>query len=360
MRGARFFAFLLPMRILQLVAIGGRGGTGASVVTLTRVLVQEGHRVWVVCFPKSQVRRALQGTEGVELITDLNMSPGISPIKSAKDIIKLARLIKREKIEVIHAHSSPDARLATAMKLLFPRITFIRSRHVPLPVKDRIQAHLSDAAVASSFCVKRRLGVRFAEKARVIYDAYVEGAAAKKGSQHPRVINISRFARVKGLHLFVEALCELRKRVAFRAKIVGRTTDKSVKEKMELLKKRFNMHELELCGFTSSREELYQKGSIICLTSVSSEGSSRVAIEASHFGIPVVAHNLCSIGEMVRDKKTGFTTNVGNYREMAARVLTLMTTPKLYKRLSVNSKGLSTRFSKERLLSSYAGVLTRH
>ena len=337
-----------------MVAIKGRGGTGASVVTLSKALADAGHDVWVVCFRHSRVREELKDYPHVRLIDDVPMVTGFSPLKFFQGLLRLALLVKKGGIDVVHAHSSPDARLATALKVLFPHLIFVRTRHVPLPINNRLQCVLVDAISCTSFCVKRRLGFACAEDARVIYDAFSKKEKIeKRPSGIPTVVNISRYNPVKGLQFFLKAVKEIEKRLNVKSKVVGRKNRIDYYRYIEELAGKLGLTGLGLEDFVEDVASVYASSDVLCLTSLGSEGSCRVGIEAAHYGIPVVAHNVCSIPEIVLDGKTGFIVETGSYTQMADKVVGIVLYPRLRKRLAVNGLRQRGRFSVKGLVEAY-------
>ncbi len=337
------------MNILQLAAVRGRGGTGASVATLSLALKKAGHKVWMACYSKSSTRKRLEGT-GVEVLTDIKMSSSFNPIKMAWDLVKITRLVKKQNIDVIHAHSSPDGRLALLVKLINPGIIFIRSRHIPLPIKDKLQSRFVDVALASSFAVKGKMNFSWIEKTRVFYDAF---DPAEKLKRKPHIVkNISRYAKVKGLFFFADAFRLVSDKVKVKAEIVGRIKDEKLFEKLRLFIESYGL-DRNLSDVTESLRYLYGDALLICLTSIDSEGSSRVAIEAMHVGIPVLAHRVGAVDEIVADGKTGVTIKPGDTKELAKVMIFLLLNPCLRRIMEANAKRASRRFSIERMQKQY-------
>ncbi|WP_068549913.1 glycosyltransferase [Thermosulfidibacter takaii] len=347
------------MKILQLVAITGLGGTGASVSNLSKVLADAGYQLWVGCYPGSKVRERLEGYPGINLITNLHMPANFSPVKFVKDVTRLAKLIKKEGIEVIHSHSSPDSHIATLLKILFPRLVFIRSRHVPLTINDKLQCSLADAVVAVSYCVKGRMGLACAEKAVVIYDGFNSKAlrnSLEKSSSVPVVRNIARYSPVKGLEFFLRAIKAVNEKMHLKAFVVGRKKDDGNRyyKKILDLRRRLGLENVVFFkGFVDNIAALYADSDVVTLTSIDSEGSSRVSIEALHFKVPVVAHKVCSIAEIVVHGKTGLLVEPGDWKSLAKGYLSSISYPALKKKLRVNCEKRRFLYSNKMLLDKH-------
>jgi len=350
------------LRVLQLVAIKGRGGTGASVVTLSKALASSGFKVWIVCRGSSNVFRSLKGCKDITIISDISLPrkfnlKGI--FRFLKCVVRITALIKRNNINVVHSHSSPDGRVGWIMKLLFPYVIFVRTRHIPLPINDKVQCALSDSVVSVSYCVREHVGFGCLEKGPVIYDAFNPGSCIDACSRKHFVIrNISRYQQVKGLEFFVEAVEHLNRLINLKAEVVGRknTHSNPYYLKIERMVNRRGLGDtLSLRGYTDDIDYLYS-ASVVVLTSVDSEGSSRVAIESLNYGVPLVYHRVGAIGEIAEDGKTGLGVDAGDVDGLVSALLTLWRHPKLIAKMGCNGKRRSFRFRQERLLEDYRRV----
>jgi len=121
------------LRILHLVAIRGKGGTGASTLALVEGLADKGHDVAVVCFKRGLLYKSLVGKGKVKLVTGIKMAPGFRPYQWFKDLKRLYPFVREFKPHIIHTHSSPDYWLGFILSLMtgFP---LVRSRHIPVPL----------------------------------------------------------------------------------------------------------------------------------------------------------------------------------------------------------------------------------
>lgn len=102
----------------------------------------------------------------------------------------------------------------------------------------------------------------------------------------------------------------------------------------EFLQKEINRNRLNdrviLTGFKSDAISYINALDILILPS-EREGFSRVILEAMLMGKPVVASRIAGPSELVIEGKTGFLFKVGNTREIADCILSLLTSPSLRK-----------------------------
>lgn len=67
-------------------------------------------------------------------------------------------------------------------------------------------------------------------------------------------------------------------------------------------------------------------------------GSSLKLFEYMAMGKPIIASNLGQIGEILEHGKSGLLIELGNYKELANNILTLMADEKLKRKLSKNAR----------------------
>ncbi len=339
------------MRVLEIVAIRGKGGTGASVISFTQTLVSMGVEVDVVCFKRSDVYKRLKGFSGVNVITGIKMPRNFKPVAFIKDLFILVRLIKIRKYDVIHTHSSPDSNIGLVLKILFPRIKLVRTRHVPVPFSEGFKQKFFDCIFARSFAIYETVKkTALNKKVYVIYDGIDNVTLRSKKTCKSLTIGcISRYAKVKGLPFFVMSIMELSKFWRFKAFVAGRTRkiegDLRIK-KLEEFSEKLKVHDIiHFKGFISDVSSLYSKMDISSLTSIDSEGSSRVTLESFNYKIPVVASKVGSLVELIESGKSGFLCNAADWRDFSSKFAFLFSLPKVRKRMGENAfKRAKTKF----------------
>lgn len=118
--------------ILHTEAATGWGGQEIRVFQEARRVSESGHRVIVLCQPHGKLAVKCRN------INHPNFSSQYVSMKGTLDIgavIKIFKIIKREKVDIVHTHSSIDSWVASfAAKIAGVKI--VRSRHVSIPVKN--------------------------------------------------------------------------------------------------------------------------------------------------------------------------------------------------------------------------------
>lgn len=118
------------MRILHLdEQMGWRGGESQA-SWLIQGSVHRGHDVWIAARPGSRFLDAPHG--GVSL----TRVP--TPLRSELDLtsaLRLARIARRERIEIVHAHTSHAHSIALLCRIFYPPLKVVAHRRVSFPPK---------------------------------------------------------------------------------------------------------------------------------------------------------------------------------------------------------------------------------
>ncbi len=339
------------LKVLHLVAIRGKGGTGASTAALIEGLAGKGHRVGLVCFSRSDLYQRLKETPNVEVVTGIYMSPLRRLGRLLRDVVSLLRIVKSHKVQIIHTHSSPDTWLGFFLSLLFPSLPFVRTRHVPVPLSgnpfNEVIHHRLKAVIAVSHAVKDAYLHKKAwrDKIRVIYDGVDLGrfSSCHRGNGFRKeidleegilILNISRYAPVKGLQIFLEGVAPiLRSWGNAKAVVVGRKRE----DLLPVLERHAKVLGIEdqvlFLEHRSDVPALMDSADLMVLTSVGSEGSSRVSLEAHAAGRPMVGTKVGAIGEVVDHLHTGMVIPPYNPSALTAALSPFAANRRLSKRM---------------------------
>ena len=162
-----------PLRILHTEASLGFGGQERRILRELEGLDPARFRGVLLCQPGSRLGKVTE-ERGIPTLR-LRMPWTYSPLT----FLRILRLLKRERIDVIHAHSSRDAWLfGAAGKLL--GIPVFRTRHLLTPIGGPfVYSHLTDYVLTVSEDVRRYL--------------ITEGVPPHKIISVPTGINLKRF-----------------------------------------------------------------------------------------------------------------------------------------------------------------------
>ncbi len=355
------------LRILHLVAIRGKGGTGASTLSLVEGLADRGHKVAVVCFKRGLLYQSLKDKDKVELITGIKMAPGMRVHQWVKDLKKLKPFVDKFQPHIIHTHSSPDYWLGLLLSFM-ARAPLVRSRHVPVSLKSHPFNRLLFRRTAAVIAVSHAVGDRYLsgvnwmpEKVQVVYDGVdvdrfhpgVDGKAVRRelGMEKDDILlgSVARYSRVKGLAYFLMALGGIMtKDSCIHGLVVGRVKSKSLYRKLrEWLVEEGLEDRVALWEHHSQVEKVLAALDVVVLASLGSEGSSRVALEAGAMGKPLVATTVGALSEVVAIGKTGLLVPPGDV-EALNKAFGEVRSPQVRKIMGLNAwRRISRRFTRE-------------
>lgn len=180
----------------------------------------------------------------------------------------------------------------------------------------------ANIAWLSSFCSKED-----AEKIRLIYNGltFRNACTSRKEAARPpyKILAVGRFARTKGFPYLFTAIARLkRENFPVSLTLVG---DGSWKVKLLKLRNTLGLEEcISFCGFVPN-DELAEKmcsHDLLVVPSVvhsngDRDGIPNVIMEALSMNMPVVATDVCGIGEVIKNGETGLLVPQRNPRDLA-------------------------------------------
>ena len=248
----------------------------------------------------------------------------VNPVVDLEAVRECARLIRRIKPDIVHAHSSKAgvvARLAgrrTGVPVVFTAHGWGFSPGTP-PAR-RALAWAVEAFVAPlgariicvsesdrQLALSRRVGT--SEKlVTVRYGIPPQSDQAQPATSPPRLIMVARFNEQKDQATLLHALSLLErdgKERDFHVDLVGSGPDFS---KLQTLARELNL--LNRVSFLGDRHDVPQllTGSQVFILSTHYEGLPISIMEAMRAGLPVVATDVSGIKEEVEHQQTGFLT----------------------------------------------------
>ncbi len=268
-------------------------------------------------------------------------------------IIKIYRVLKREKVHTIFVNLSADIKVAGIAAKLAGVKKIIYRRGTAIPINNTwlnrfIYRKLATKVVANSQETQRCIlannqNLISKEKIKIIYNGVdinqyslskeINNLYNKNG--HEIIIgNAGRLSTEKGQIYLIE-LAKYLKHKGYNFKILiagtGRLKSKLVKYAAELGVE----DKIEFLGFVDDMKQFHKSIDIFCLTSLW-EGFGYVLIEAMAFEKPVVAFNINSSAEIIDDNKSGFLIEKFNIEDYANKVEVL-----------IKDKNLRERFGKQ-------------
>jgi len=364
------------LNILQISSASSFGGGERYVADLTNTLIARGHNLFAALRPGSPLIRHLELPK--EKILTL-------PLRNALDVPsahELDRFVRRQRIDVVHAHMARDYSLASYAARRNRQTKFVATRHVLFQL-NRLHRHTLARAtrvIAVSSAVAKELQ-RVVNQRQI---ALVPNGIDVERFERARVgFDRAQFLRRLGLPpdcLLVGSVGELRtlKRhndfVRAAARIVSRfpethfvlagvDTTGDVRKQLEQL-----VIELELkdcfhfLGWVDEAEGLLCALDVFVSAS-ETESFGLAMAEAMAAGTPVVATRTEGAQEIIEDQKTGLLVPIGDVERIAGAVITLLGDPERRRAMGSRAhQAAKTKFSLNRMVDEiekiYATDLT--
>lgn len=320
------FTFARPVTILQVLPSLVAGGAERGAVDVAAAIVKAGGRAILASAGGPMVRELERA--GATHITLPVASK--NPLTIHRNAGRLARLIRREQIDLIHARSRAPAWSAwlAANRTHIPFVTTFHAAYKfqsrwkqrynaimakgdrMIAVSDFIAGYMRDNyAIDEQKMVTIPRGVdldRF-NRPRLFEERVVKLVRAwRVPDDLPLLLLPGRLSRGKGHSVLIEALALRGKRDLYTV-IVGATADRDpYRQELEAL-----ITERGLAGLVRIVERCddmpaaYGLAALVVAPSIVPEGLGRVPLEAQAMGKPVIASNLGGLPETILDGVTG-------------------------------------------------------
>ncbi len=392
------------MKILRVIARLNMGGPALHVAYLTAGLRERGYDTTLVAgsLARGEDSMAFVADElGVEVVRIDELGREISPLRDLAATIRLARLIRRERPQILHTHTAKAGTVGRVAALLAgsrrpPIVIHTFHGHVlrgyfgPLRslffrLLERWLASSTTALVAVSPQVRDdlvalrvaprerfvviRLGIELDERVAAEQDGRAE-SRRYLGIPGDRfaVGWIGRMTAVKRTDDVLVAFKALRDSgVEACLCMVGDGPDRDQLERRA--QELGVVRDMLFLGYQEDVAPFYAAFDALVLPS-GNEGTPVSAIEALAAGRPVVATRVGGVPDVVRDGEDGFLVEVGATDELAERLARLARNPALRKRMGEEGRArVLPRYAVDRLvddvdqlyrsLLSEVGVRTR-
>ncbi|VAX32838.1 hypothetical protein MNBD_NITROSPINAE05-198 [hydrothermal vent metagenome] len=330
------------LHILHSEAAVGWGGQEIRIIQETRMLLDRGHRVSIVCQPGSPIAERCLAIEhpGFQFYS-VAMPRPLSPTA----FLTLLRLVKKIRPDILHTHSSIDSWLMSFIgKWLHTPI--IRSRHVSIPVKNIfpnnwLYSYFPEKILTSGEAIRKLLiGLNGVTEEQVMsipagvdmkrFDPGVSGAAirAELGLKpgQPLIGKIGVIRGWKGHIYFLEAVpLVLEKFPSARFIIAGAGPGyEEIKERSRAPEFRGSVTVL---GHREDIPEIIAAMDVMVLASFAGEGTSQVIPQAFAMKTPVVATTGGSIAELFHDGERGVLAEIKSGKSLAEGIVEILEKP---------------------------------
>jgi glycosyltransferase involved in cell wall biosynthesis len=382
-----------PIKVLRVIARLNVGGPALHVAYLTDGLAQRGYETVLVAGSIARGEESMAYVaerRGVRLESLEELHREISPLRDLRAVVKLARIIRRERPTILHTHTAKAGAVGRIAALAAtdarpPVIVHTFHGHVlrgyfnPLVTTgfrflERMLATFTTKLIAVSPEVRDdlvRLGVAPAEKFAVVrlgieldervHDEGELRDSTRRGIGIPAdafVVGwIGRMTAVKRTDDILRGFRRLldRRDNAYLC-LVGDGPDRSQMERLA--------HELGVarrCLFVGYQEDVaafYDAMDVLVLPSAN-EGTPVSVIEAMAAGLPIVATRVGGVPDVMRDGVDGFLVPPGDVEALGTRLAELAADPELRRRMGESGRTYSLgRYRVERLVDDIDALYT--
>lgn len=370
--------------ILQVLPALSSGGVERGTIEVAQAIVEAGGRALVVSNGGSMVHELTRvGAEHIELPVHSK-----NPITMYKNIGRLIDVIKRNRVDVVHARSRAPAWSAffAAKRSGKPFVTTFHGTYSTENILKRkynaVMTYGDRVIAISSFIaghIRQIYGVPV-NKLRVIhrgvdlqrFDPKLVSAERVVALAHkwrledglPVIMLPGRLTRWKGQAVFIDAIKKLDRR-DIRCLLVGDAQGRDdYRNELETLVEQHNLGEIvRIVDHCDDMPAAYMLTDIVVSASTDPEGFGRVVIEAQSLGRPVIATAHGGAQETVIENVTGWLVPPGDSDTLAKTIdkaLNLSTK----ERAKLSKKGIANihdNFSKDamcaKILEVYNEVL---
>lgn len=351
------------MRILQICSAREIGGGEKHLADLANTLAQRGQQIFVALGSDSPVRAELPSVPS-ENILELPMRNALS-VRSA---LRLARLVREQQIQIIHAHLARDYPLA-ALAAGRTGAQLVLTRHVLFPLKKIHRLTLRRTArvigVSQAVADGLRAGNIFPEERIVtIHNGIDLGrfspASPRDGNESLRVGMVGHLAPIKGPEEFVRAaaiVCRELDDVAFVIAGEDKSATGENRAHLEKLIRDLRLEDrIQLTGWVDEIPELLHTFDLFVSPS-QAEPFGLSIVEAMASGVPVIATASEGASEILFDHETGRLVEIGDFAGLANEIIDLLNRPNERSRLAGNALRVAReKFSVETMVDRTEAV----
>jgi glycosyltransferase involved in cell wall biosynthesis len=387
-----------PVRIMRVIARLNMGGPALHVSYLTAGLRKRGYVTTLVAGSLARGEESMSFVAeelGVRVISIAELHREISPLRDALAVLRLARLIRLQRPQILHTHTAKAGaigRLAALLagdarppiivhtfhghvlrgyfgpwrtaffRLLERRLAEVATVLVAVSPEVRDDLVALGVAPAEKFVVIR-LGIELEQRVDPGQDGRVETRRMLGIPPERFVVGwIGRMTGVKRTDDVLLAVKRLREgEVDAALCMVGDGPDR------ELVERRASeLGIVRHCFFLGYQEEVapYYAAFDAMILPSGNEGTPVSAIEALASGRPVVATRVGGVPDVVRDGEDGFLVDPGDVEQLAERLALLARDPALRERMgSAGRERVLPRYAVDRLVDDvdrlYKSLLAR-
>jgi len=304
-----------PLKIAEILPEFHEGGVERHVLWLSNALAGIGHQVTVI-------------TAGGKLEGKLDTEVEIwrlpvhrkNPVTGLYSALKIACRAKRERWNILHAHSRVPAWIAWWASSIAD-VPWVFTAHARYSLNKGLKPFpRANGAICISRAVEKHLEQYLPDRRTVIMNGLPPSELKweNRGEQEKRFLFVGRLTRIKGLHFVIEALGGL-KNLEWKLDVIG---DGPQREELEALSEYLGLSErVHFHGFRDDPQEWMARSDLLLFPSLD-EGMGLVLMQAIQVGIPVLASDIEPVREVVGENAPLITPgDVGKWRQRIEEII---------------------------------------
>lgn len=225
----------------------------------------------------------------------------------------------------------------------------------------------SDAITAVSNNLKEETYKNFdiEKDIHVIYNFVDENRFKKTDKEHFKqliapnneriLVHVSNFRKVKRVEDVISAFEIVRREIPSKLLMVGDGPERQTAQ--DLCRKLNTCNDIRFLGKQEQLEDILSISDLFILPS-QYESFGLAALEAMACGLPLISSNAGGLPEINIDGYSGYLSDVGDYRKMAADAISILKDQDTLDRFKTNALEQSSKFAIEKIVPQYEALYT--
>ncbi|MBS4194482.1 N-acetyl-alpha-D-glucosaminyl L-malate synthase BshA [Lederbergia citri] len=335
------------------------GGSGVIATELGKMLAEKGHKIHFITSNMPFRLDVLHHNIFFHQVFVNQYSVFQYPPYDIALASKMAEVIKREKLDILHVHYAiPHAVCAILAKQMAGTdvkiVTTLHGTDITVlgyddtlaeAIKFGIEKSDSVTAVSNALKMQTNDVVAADKDINVIHNFIDERIYRKVDAEHLKIaygikddekvlIHVSNFRKVKRVSDVVAAFAKIASVIPAKLLLVGDGPEKT--RLCKLVKELDVEHKVLFLGRQDHLEELYSISDLMLLLS-EKESFGLVALEAMACGVPCIGTNVGGIPEVITDGYNGFICELGDLAAISNKALSLLQNESLLQEFSHNA-----------------------
>lgn len=354
-------------KVLHISRTMGQGGAEKVVYQICKDVSQDAKNIEMLVASTGGIHEEELARLGVKHYTIPDID-GKNPIVMLKIYFKLRKIIKSEKIDIVHSHHRMAAFYCRLLNIFHRKFKRVYTAHNIFENKRSLLrfALKGSEVIAVGDGVKKNLvdfyGIK-EENVKIIYNSIEklekidkpQDEFLKERANKILVGTIGRLTEQKGMDVYISAMSEIiKENKNVFAIVIG---DGELRQDLEDLAKKLEVQDnVKFLGYRKDVIELICQMDFIVLAS-RWEGLPLTPIETFSVGKTIVATNIDGNNEIVEDKFNGLLCEKDNISDLKEKINTLIADAGMRKTLEENAqKTFNEKFSYESFIKNYKEI----